>query len=221
MLKIFGNFADYKYFFLTQKEYISLLKNPENVYNTHISDLRIMLEAFPFLVSARVLLAMALKKLESVEFPLVAQQTALYVADRRWFYFFLFPEKLCKSTVSQSKNQSSGEYFDMLEKIERSGQDTRQSLRMLAEKLMAARQDFSVKKSEIMNEAQSTENQQVENNFYWQQKENDAKKLIAEKKYSDALEILYQINLNIPKKSIYFADQIRFLTKIIQISNNK
>jgi hypothetical protein len=197
-----------------------LLKTPENVNDTHISDLRAMLETFPFEVSARVLLARALKKSESVDFPLVARQTALYVSDRRWFYFFLYPEKLYQPVDNQIKTQSSGEYFDMLEKIERSGGDTRQSLRTLAEKLKSARQEFSAQKPEIVNETQTVEIQQIKDDFYWQEKENEVKNLIAEKKYSAALAILYEINLNIPKKSIYFAAQIRFLEKIIQISNN-
>jgi len=45
--------------------------------------------------------------------------------------------------------------------------------------------------------------------------ENIAKKLIAERKYADAIEILRALNLNNPKKSVYFADQIRFLEKVI------
>jgi len=45
--------------------------------------------------------------------------------------------------------------------------------------------------------------------------ESNAKKLIAERKYKEAIEILRALNLNNPKKSVYFADQIRFLEKVI------
>ena len=45
--------------------------------------------------------------------------------------------------------------------------------------------------------------------------ESLAKMYIARKKYSKALEIIESINLNFPKKSIYFADQIRFLRKLV------
>jgi len=211
---------------LTQEEYISLLQNPENVNDTHISDLRMMLETFPFLTSARILLALSLKRAQSIDFKIVVQQTTIYLSDRRWFYFFLFPEKLKQTTDNKINTQSSGEYFDMLEKIERSGGDTRQSLRSLAEKLKEIRHEFSEQKRQTESrqteqKMHSAENKTIKDNFYWQEKENEAKKLITEKKYSTALEILYEINLNIPKKSIYFADQIRFLEKILQISNNK
>ena len=45
--------------------------------------------------------------------------------------------------------------------------------------------------------------------------ESLAKMYIAQHKYSQALEIIQRLNLNYPEKSIYFADQIRFLTKLV------
>lgn len=45
--------------------------------------------------------------------------------------------------------------------------------------------------------------------------ESLAKMYIARGKYSKALEIIESINLNFPEKSIYFADQIRFLRKLV------
>lgn len=54
--------------------------------------------------------------------------------------------------------------------------------------------------------------------------ESLAKSYIAKRKYAQALEILENINLRFPEKSIYFADQIRFLRKLVlneTITNNK
>lgn len=49
-----------------------------------------------------------------------------------------------------------------------------------------------------------------------------AKIYIKQGNYSKALEIISQLNLNYPKKNAYFADQIRFLKKlIINNKNNK
>ena len=45
--------------------------------------------------------------------------------------------------------------------------------------------------------------------------ESLAKMYIAQHKYSQALEIIQRLSLNYPEKSIYFADQIRFLTKLV------
>lgn len=44
---------------------------------------------------------------------------------------------------------------------------------------------------------------------------------IKQGRYSRALEIITQLNLNYPKKSIYFADQIRFLEKLIENENKQ
>ena len=46
-----------------------------------------------------------------------------------------------------------------------------------------------------------------------------AKIYIKQGRYSKALEIIQRLNLNYPKKNAYFADQIRFLKKLI--INNK
>ena len=45
--------------------------------------------------------------------------------------------------------------------------------------------------------------------------ESLAKMYIAQHKYSQALEIIERLNLKYPEKSIYFADQIRFLAKLV------
>lgn len=53
--------------------------------------------------------------------------------------------------------------------------------------------------------------------------ESLAKIYIRQRKYGKALEIIKNLNLNFPEKSIYFADQIRFLRKLMALEkiNNK
>ncbi len=48
-----------------------------------------------------------------------------------------------------------------------------------------------------------------------------AKIYIKQQKYDNALEIIQKLSLKYPKKSRYFADQIRFLEKLIINNNNK
>lgn len=50
--------------------------------------------------------------------------------------------------------------------------------------------------------------------------ETMARIYIKQRNYSKALQIIKQLSLDYPKKNIYFADQIRFLEKLI-INNNK
>ena len=51
--------------------------------------------------------------------------------------------------------------------------------------------------------------------------ESFAKIMIKNGNYSRALEIITEISLNIPEKSVYFADQIRFLQKLILLESRK
>ncbi len=51
--------------------------------------------------------------------------------------------------------------------------------------------------------------------------ESFARILIKNRNYEKALEIIQQLNLNNPEKSIYFADQIRFLKKLILNESRK
>ena len=48
--------------------------------------------------------------------------------------------------------------------------------------------------------------------------ESLAKIYVKQGRYDKAYEIIYQLSLNFPKKSIYFADQLRFLKKLIAVS---
>ena len=51
--------------------------------------------------------------------------------------------------------------------------------------------------------------------------ESLAKIYIKQRRYSKAYEIIHNLSLNFPEKSIYFADQLRFLQKLSKIENNK
>lgn len=56
-------------------------------------------------------------------------------------------------------------------------------------------------------------NPSEKNNF--DDMEEEAANLIRNKKYEEALKIITYLNLNKSEKSVYFADQIRFLKKLI------
>ncbi len=49
--------------------------------------------------------------------------------------------------------------------------------------------------------------------------ESLARIMIKNGNYQKALEIITEISLNNPKKSVYFADQIRFLKKLIALQS--
>ena len=69
-----------------------------------------------------------------------------------------------------------------------------------------------------MEEAPAGEEKEPEENYLT---ETLARIYIKQGRYSKALEIIRRLSLQYPKKNAYFADQIRFLEKLIINSNNK
>lgn len=161
------------------------------------------------------------------------------------YYYINPDRKLSTHAYRPEKTEKSGgDYFDMMTVVESGGGDTKATLKNLAERLKSARSlvtgvpDKSTTKPvkvsipiqvELPEEPKiidvpikstviSRKSFEVSDYFgtdFIDVSEYQAKKLIAERKYPQAIEILKQLNLNNPKKSVYFADQIRFLEKVI------
>ena len=115
----------------------------------------------------------------------------------------------------------------MVNAMKAKGDDSKESFKNLAQKLKSARDMISqeseqnvekstIEKTENVVErskiSDKNDNDILKNNQY---SEEEAKKLIKEKKYAEAIVVLRKLDLINPKKSVYFADQIRFLEKII------
>ena len=215
---------------MTHNEFIQLLNQPDTIDAGHISDLKEMISHYPYFSQARILLAKVMLKTSNLHAESYIQQAALHVPDRRSFYYFLYPEKKINTEQIQKERipRFSGNYFDMLKATENEGEDSGQSLRNLAQRLKSAREMILEKSKISPQKAESIVATQVriptpeyfslESNVKQTGKavsEEYVKILIKEKKYREAIEILNKLNLINPKKSIYFADQIRFLEKIL------
>ena len=219
---------------MTHDDFIGIVRRPETVKSEYDADLKELTDRYPYYVPARLLLVKALQQSHSIHFAANLRVSSVYCANRRWLYYYLHPEKLL-STEPYQRNRtgkSSGDYFDMINTIEQEGGDTKQSLKNLAERLKSARAmvllptvqpakkpiettDKDVRTIEtpkVNAELNSEDLQPVTDKEIT---ESNAKKLIKEHKFKDAIEILTALNLNNPKKSVYFADQIRFLEKVI------
>jgi hypothetical protein len=228
---------------MTQEEFISLVKQPESVAAQHVSDLKEMVERFPYFVPSRILLTKSLQLSNSIHFEAHLKTTTVFIPSRRWLYYYLYPEKLLSAEpYRREKNaKSGGDYFDMLNVVESGGGDTRQSLKNLADKLKSARSLVNIPTVPLkIHSDKVAENIDVETSVNeldrkvvevvdanlvdvsvsqsFEKSEANAKKLISERKYNEAIVILKELNLNNPKKSVYFADQIRFLEKVVSKS---
>jgi len=217
---------------MTHDDLISIVRLPANVNADYEADLKELVDRYPYFVTTRVLYVKALQQSHSIHYASNLKIASIYCSSRRWLYFYLHPDKMLSNEPYQhNKNEkSSGDYFDMISRIESVGGDSKQSLKNLAEKLKSAREMVQmpiiqpVEKHVIQNNFQNSEKEnpvlnsnstEITIKHTEEISENNAKRLIIAHKYADAIEILRALNLNNPKKSVYFADQIRFLEKVL------
>jgi len=224
---------------MTHDDFISIVRLPEKVKPEYNPDLKELVDRYPYFVTTRLLYVKSLQQSHSIHYAANLKVASIYCSSRRWFYYFLHPEKMLSTEPYQrtKTGKSSGDYFDMITMIESEGGDTKQSLKNLAERLKSARTmvvapvmkpelssipDLEVVKipKEILPvltfpEESKQEIIELKQEIIQEISESNAKKLIIAHKYKDAIEILRALNLNNPKKSVYFADQIRFLEKVI------
>lgn len=216
---------------MTHSDFISILKRPDSVVASNQAELKEVVDAYPYFAPARLFYAKTLQKSASLHFGANLKFSSIYANNRRWLYYYIYPEKNSHSEpVKKEKVVKSGDYFDMLNSVESSGSDSKQSLRNLAERLKSARAlvespsrrskspvvvDTPVVIDEYKLEALLAAKEEVVETPKVIASEEQAKILIKERKFEEALVILNELNLNNPKKSIYFADQIRFLEKVI------
>lgn len=211
---------------MTKDKFLSILIQPNEITTEIIPELKEMTEQYPYFAPAHLLLAKAMYVSNDLQQDLYLKKANIYAGNSKQLYYLLHPErtKLAEPLKFTRDNTRSGNYFEMIEKVEAGGGDSKQTLKSLAERLKAARQSIHEAPAKVeIEEAPKVrlatpdyfENKSVLNSDENKYTEVFAKKLIKEKKYSEALVILRELNLIYPKKSIYFADQIRFLEKIL------
>lgn len=212
---------------MTQSEFTELLKHPEKVSAQHITDLKEITEFYPYFALPALLLAKAQKDAQNIHSQKYVDSAVLLCPDRRWFYYYIFPEKKLHADHSKFERtpKFSGDYFDILNAADAEGGDQKQTLKNLAEKLKLARSMTSGVKTAVGAHSETSFQSapaektvpvlSAEMDETSEISEDNVKTLIKEKRYSEAIEILNKLNLIYPKKSVYFADQIRFLEKVV------
>jgi hypothetical protein len=202
---------------MTVNEFTSWMEHPESLKEPEAVALRELCDAYPYFPIARMLLLKSLQNTNDVRLEREIRRTATYCIDRRKLYFLLFPEKKLHfeehaEPQSLIYNAFGSDYF-AAETIG-SPLPATESLKSLAQKLKEARKKA---KETLHEQSLSVTNvpsrpPEKEADLY---NEETAKQYIRDKQFEKALEILQQLYLKIPEKSVYFADQIRFIEKIL------
>ncbi len=220
---------------MNRTEITKYLTNPELVANASSNELRHLVEIYPYSESLHWIYLRSLYINDDAIFENELMKYGMHISNRRLFYNYLTNNNTTNDTQKE-KNEinnsqlsalsfqlSTPDYFTLEQNPEQ-----KQSLQQLAAQLKAARlarQTTQNKKYETQNTPNKTDyptntttnTPQISTELT----EENAKKLIKEQKYSEAIEILRAISLNNPKKSANFALQIKFLETIINNHNKK
>ena len=209
---------------MTIEQLSQWMREPNLLGKEQVAELRKLCEEFPYFPVSRMLLLKAMRNAEDVLFETETRKTATYCHDRRKLFFLLYPVSEAKAqtaTLSSGlHNDLSSAYFSLNEINELS--DKSQSLKNLAQKLKETRQQKTRQEPAPVIVAPTPQpndqpvSEEAESLIYT---EEEAIRLIKIKNFEKALKILRVLHLNIPEKSVYFADQIRYLEKIIATIN--
>ena len=203
-------------------DFYKYLKNPELIQTANQEELKALCLQYPYFNLLRWIHLKSLHDIDSIYYEKELKKTAAHNTNRRNLFYFIYPEKV-KDKSEFSRTEGSGSYFDMMDKLESEGKNDKMSLSRLAERLRTARENLREKEIEMSVATLGTVSLGAEpsaDNFTAgltpEEKEELVKTLIREEKYSSAIEKLEELSLINPKKSIYFADQIQFLKRIIE-----
>lgn len=267
---------------MTINELYKWISNPSTLTKSSLSEIRQLVDEYPYFQAARILYLKNLSLLEDVRFQKELKRMSVYVPDRRRLFMLIEKEKfepqhtdveeqtveykektptstptpfvtaqeetastpqisyIEKQPVSKSeeriKNQyitiAPADYISWLEANtadisppENAGnrlkhQDLIDSFIESDVKLQINPQEKEEKKPE--NES---ENETIPKNETFDKNSLDdsyftetlARVYFSQKRYDKALEIIRVLNLKYPEKNAYFADQIRYLEKLINI----
>lgn len=216
---------------ITTSDIEEYLTRPESADKADKAELVRLIRLYPYCEPLRWVYLRCLFATNDMAFENELQQHGVYISDRKSLYYYITysaeKEKSGNSISDEMVLTTSVNYYEMTE-----NSATQQSLQQLAERLRAARlaRQAELEKSETtasltgsqkkMNistiKGGKTLTEATSGEYY---SEETAREMIEKQKYSEALEILRSINLNNPKKSVYFALQIKYVETIINNQN--
>ena len=227
---------------MTSVNFQQWIQHPETLDRDTLYELRNMLARYPYFQSLRLLYLKNLYILHDINFGAELRKAVLYIADRRKLFQLIegdrfavqsrkkgvpltevagqtpFDYSMDYTTYLLEDNTTAAESEEVAPKlkgyeliddfIEKSESEAPLCLKPLKEEA-----EISVTPSEEVSAAEEEDDSCFT--------ETLAKIYVKQQRYSKALEIIKKLSLKYPKKNAYFADQIRFLEKLIINANSK
>ena len=192
---------------------MQLVANPANLQQEDLQELKALVSDYPYCQTFQMLYAKCLSGCDKLAFDEQLARVALSVNRIQLFYLIndQYNEKKEEKPTVEELPVAVGDYFSYLE-AETNNNTPKDKTNELIDSFIRKKEKikFVVEKDE-----QNLPERPEEDEYF---SETLAKIYIKQKKYDKAIKIFEKLSLKYPEKSIYFADQIRFLTIIV---NNK
>ena len=201
---------------MTASDILQWIRQPELLNSSTLYELRTMVARYPYSSTIRLLYLKNLYLLHDETFGPELRKSALFVSDRSKLFYLIEGNQLV-GKLSKGSKLSVGE-------PDEEGVEDR-TLSLINSFLAEVPEDLTVGNEldltpineyvlteESLKDDGNDEPEELDDSYFT---ETLAKIYIKQHRYGKALEIIRKLNLKYPKKSIYFADQIRFLEKLV------
>ena len=215
---------------MIQQQLYEWITHPERLNRDTLYELRTLLARYPYFQTVRLLYLKNLFLLHDITFGGELRKAALYVADRKILFYLIEGERFTVSSLPMDVTTAYTSF--LLHEEEHVSDDIPQMkgqnlidnfIEKSAEEPLLPQlgiKEAAPVKNKVSEEEESEDNEEdMEDESYFT--ETLAKIYVKQQRYSKALEIIKKLNLKYPKKNAYFADQIRFLEKLIINTKSK
>ena len=220
---------------MTNTDILELTKHPERLNSETLYELRTLIPRYPYFQTLRLLYLQNLYLLHDASFGAELRKAIPYITDREQLFRLIegespviAPQHVVEAEVEEPvqpvedrtlvlinhflQTLPTDEKATPLQQLDYS---TDYAAYMLAEETPQASQpstSLEVPDTPAEEASPAPVLEDLDDSYFT---ETLAKIYIRQQRYEKALEIIRKLNLKYPKKSAYFADQIRFLEKLI------